>query len=106
MKAYLNTALQVKGNFIEASSEGKPSVVDLDEAEFARLSEMGVVRAATEIEAKIAAMSAIEDAEIVSEEAPKKRGRKPRAETAGETPTEGADSGADTTPGADNEDEI
>lgn len=95
MKAYLNTALQVKGKFIEASSEGKPVVIDLDEAEFARLSEMGVVRAATAMEAK---MAEIEDAEVVSEEAPKKRGRKPKAEGA-DTVTGGAE-------GADNEDDI
>lgn len=74
MKAYLKTALQVNGIHYDASTDDRPSIVDLDAGEFKRLEDMLAVRAPTETEAALFKVLNpvvdIEEAEVVSETQP------------------------------------
>lgn len=77
VKAYLIGSLQVGRNTRhEASTADKPNVIDLDDAEFARLEAMGAVRKATEKEIKI---GYAEDAVVVKETPAKKAKAAPKA---------------------------
>lgn len=74
MKAYLKTALQLNGVHYDASTDDRPSIVDLDESEFKRLEDMLAVRAPTETEVALFKVLNpvvdIEEAEVVSETKP------------------------------------
>jgi hypothetical protein len=79
MKAYLKMALQLNGVHHDASTDDRPSIVDLDADEFKRLEDMLAVRAPTETEVALFKVLnpvlEVEDAEVVSETKPARKGK-------------------------------
>lgn len=95
MKAYLKIALQVNGVHYDASTDDRPSIVDLDAGEFKRLEDMLAVRAPTETEVALFKVLNpvvdIEEAEVVSETKPARKAKAEKTADGSEKPTEKTD---------------
>lgn len=82
MKALTLMSLKIGKKTYKASTDEKPVVVDLDQNEFDRLSDMLAVRKPTANELKLAE---VEDAEVVEEKPAKKPAAKAASAKAAET---------------------